>query len=259
VPEGRDLVRLIVASDLVQPVATHFVAACQDAIGKRQRFTVALAGGQTPRALYRRLSAAPTRDQVQWSRVEVFLGDERAVPPDHPDSNWRMIREELLDRVPIELEHRHRPAAEKEDTESAAYDYARVLSQRLPHTPDGAPILDLVLLGMGEDGHTASLFPGTQALETDDRWYVANWVAPLGVWRLTVTLPVLRAARQVWVMVTGERKAERLAQVLSRDGGSLPAGRLAAWDHVTWYADPAAARYTRVGSATSGAYAKQRG
>lgn len=258
-PPSASRTRLIVAPDLAGQLAADFLAACRAAVAARQRFTVALAGGQTPRTLYRRLSAAPARDQVPWAHVEAFLGDERAVPPDHPDSNWHMACQELLDRVPIRPELRHRPAGENPAVEAAADDYSQLLAQCLPSTPDGIPMLDLVLLGMGEDGHTASLFPGTRALEVEDRWYVANWVEPPGVWRLTITFPVLRVARQVWVLVSGEHKAERLAQVLATGGGTLPAGRLAAWDHVTWYADPSAARYTRMGSATIEAHAEQRG
>ncbi|HQK93700.1 MAG TPA: 6-phosphogluconolactonase [Armatimonadota bacterium] len=258
-PGGQDPIRLIVAPDCMDRVATDFAAACQAAVAHRQRFAVALAGGRTPRALYGRLSSAPFRDQVPWSHIEVFLGDERAVPPDHLESNWRMVCEALLARVPIPPGNRHRPVAEHPDPRSAADQYSGLLAERLPHTPDGIPVLDLVLLGMGEDGHTASLFPGSTALETEDRWYVANWVEALGVWRLTVTFPVLRAARQVWVLVMGEHKAKQLARVLSGGGESLPIGRLVAWNHVTWYADPSAARDTRLGSATTGAHAKQRG
>lgn len=256
VPGGRDQIRLIVAPDPIDRVAIDFVAECRAAVAHRQRFAVALAGGQTPRALYGRLSNTPIRDQVPWPSVEVFLGDERAVPPDHPESNWRMAYEELLGRVPIPPGNLHRPVGEHPDAGSAADGYSRVLASRLPHAPNGVPVFDLVLLGMGEDGHTASLFPGTAALDVENRWCVANWVEALGVWRLTVTFPVLRAARQVWVLVTGENKAEQLAQVLSGGGESLPIGRLVYWDHVTWYADLSAARYTRLGSAATGAHVK---
>lgn len=255
-PGGREQIRLIVAPDPTHQVAIDFVAACQAAVAHRRRFAIALAGGQTPRALYDRLSAAPIRDQVPWPSIEVFLGDERAVPPDHPESNWRMVSETLLARVPIPPGNLHRPVGEHPDLDSAAHQYSRVLAERLPHTADGVPALDLVLLGMGEDGHTASLFPGTAALEVENRWYVASWVEALGVWRLTVTFPVLQAARQVWVLVIGENKSKQLARVLSGGSESLPIGRLVAWDHVTWYADPSAARYTRLGSAATGAHAR---
>ncbi len=195
-------------------------------------FRVALAGGSTPAACYR-LLANERRADVDWARVEIFFGDERCVPPDHADSNYGMARRALFDHVPIPPTQLHRMRGEDEPR-SAAKAYEDILRQTLGTEP-----LDLVLLGMGPDGHTASLFPGTTALDETQAWVVANRVPQLGVDRLTLTFPMLSAARAVMVNVTGAEKAARLAEVLH--GGNLPINHVRPAAGCLWLIDEAAA------------------
>jgi 6-phosphogluconolactonase len=171
-------------------------------------FTVALAGGSTPKKLYELLVSAPYVERVRWKDVEFFFGDERSVPPDHPDSNYGMAKRALLDHVPSKA---HRMAAEQDDVRT----YARVLSERITERRDGIPVFDLVLLGMGDDGHTASLFPGTAALGEHTRWVVMNDVPQLKTRRMTLTYPILNAAARVWVLIAGESKTARVAECIA--------------------------------------------
>lgn len=174
----------------------------------RARFTIALSGGSTPKRLYETLAAAPFRDEVQWDRLELFFGDERAVPSDHPDSNYGMVRRALLDHVAVAA---HRMDAQSGDAEG----YERLLAERIPEKADGVPVFDLVLLGMGPDGHTASLFPGTAALEERRRFVVMNDVPQAKTRRMTLTYPVFDAARRVWVLAPGADKHAIVARCLA--------------------------------------------
>jgi 6-phosphogluconolactonase len=170
-----------------------------------------LAGGSTPKATYEVL-ARDYAGKLDWSRVHVFFGDERTVPPDHEDSNYRMAHEALLSRVPAGSVHRMR--GELPPGEAAAA-YEEELREFFG--PDGVPAFDLILLGLGGDGHTASLFPETSALDVTDRWVVANPVLKLETTRLTLTLPVINAARAVTFLVAGEGKAGALKEILEGD------------------------------------------
>jgi 6-phosphogluconolactonase len=194
------------AETLAGAVAAAFAVLTERPAGAP--FTVALAGGSTPKRLYELLAAPPFRDRVRWTSVECFFGDERTVPPDHPDSNYGMARRALLDHVPCTS---HRMAAERDDAEG----YARLLGERIAKRRDGVPVLDLVLLGMGDDGHTASLFPGTAALAERERWVVMNDVPQLHTRRMTLTYPVLNAAERVWMLIAGAGKRARVAECLS--------------------------------------------
>jgi len=171
-------------------------------------FTVALAGGSTPKRLYELLAGEPYVTRVRWAAVEFFFGDERAVPPEHPDSNYGMARRALLDHVPSVA---HRMVAEGDDVRG----YARLLSERIAERRDGVPVLDLVLLGMGEDGHTASLFPGTAALAEHTRWVVMNDVPQLQTRRMTLTYPMLNAAERVWILIAGAGKRAMVTECLT--------------------------------------------
>jgi 6-phosphogluconolactonase len=180
---------------------------------------VALSGGGTPRGLHTLLAdpAEPFRAAVPWDRLHVFWGDERPVPPDHPDSNYRMAHDTLLRHVPVPPEHVHRIVAEDPDHARAAARYAETLARVFAahgRLESGWPRFDLVLLGMGGDGHTASLFPGGDALREATRPVVAAWVAKLGTHRITLTPPVLNGADAVMLLVTGSDKAAALAAVL---------------------------------------------
>jgi 6-phosphogluconolactonase len=208
---------LVVAEDpdrLLDRAADRVRADAGAALAARGRFALALAGGATPRALYRRLVRG-----VDWARSELWFGDERAVPPDDPQSNYRMARESLLDPAGIPAARVRRWQAEAPDLDAAAHDYEAAL-----RAAGGPPWLDLALLGVGPDGHTASLFPGTSALDEEARLAVAVDVPTLGR-RLTLTLPALAGARALMFLVTGAAKAEALAAVLA-PGSELPAARV---------------------------------
>jgi 6-phosphogluconolactonase len=206
---------------------------------------VALSGGSTPRRLYELLAGAPYARQIPWGNVHLFQVDERCVPPDHPDSNYRMVRERLLDRVPLPEANFHRMAAEEADLAGVACQYAEELAQVLHPEPGEVARLDLVCLGMGADGHTASLFPGSPALEEETAWVRANPAEKLGTWRITLTPPVLNAAAQVVFLVSGAEKAETLWRVLKGplQPKLLPAqGVRPVSGRVSWYVDQAAAK-----------------
>lgn len=202
------------AAEVAREGARRFVDWAWQSIAQDGQFHVALSGGSTPRELYRLLATREFRSQVDWPRVHLFWGDERAVPPDHPDSNYGMVRREMLLRVPIPPVNVHRMEAEQTNIGRAAHDYEAVLRRWLPLDGRGFPIFHLVLLGMGPDGHTASLFPGSRLLRETSRWVSTPTVAKLGMRRMTLTLPVLDAARRVLFLVTGAGKAGTLREVL---------------------------------------------
>lgn len=210
-------------------------------IRERGRFTVALSGGNTPRRVYEMLTDERLSPHIDWPNVHVFFGDERTVPPDHPDSNYRMAYETLLARVPVPPENIHRI----EGVGSASANASLYESEMRGLFGDVEwPRLDHVLLGMGDDGHTASLFPGTQALGEKRLWVAPNWVEKLGAWRVTLTAPVINAARHVTFLVTGAGKAARLREVLKgeRDPLRLPAQLIRPSDGtLEWFVDREAA------------------
>jgi 6-phosphogluconolactonase len=201
-------------NEVSQRAAELFAQLAGEAISSSGRFAVALSGGSTPKALYALLASDSFRTRLPWSKVHLFWGDERCVPPDHHDSNYRMTRESLLDRVPIPQENIHRLPAEQEDHERAAKDYEEALEAFFKLGAGRLPCFDLILLGLGEDGHTASLFPGTTALGVTDRLVVANYVEKLRAHRLTLTVPVINKAANVVFLISGESKASVLREVL---------------------------------------------
>ncbi len=206
-------------------------------------FCAALSGGLTPRLLYQILAGRALLGRIEWENVQLFQVDERCVPPDHPDSNYRMIREALLDSGEIPPANFHRMQAEEADLEKAARDYAAELARVLEPQDGLRPRLDIVFLGMGPDGHTASLFPGTAALEEQRLWVCPNRVERLGMSRLTMTLPLLNASAHVIFLVAGADKAETLVKVLEGPPGELPAQRIRPVDgSVSWFLDEASAR-----------------
>lgn len=230
---------------LSEAAAQEFLCCAEQAIEARGRFTIALSGGSTPKRLYHLLATKPYRDRVDWGRVEIFWGDERCVPPDHSDSNYRMAREAMLAHLPIPDDHIHRMEGERPDLDAAARDYQAIIARVFGVEANAEPpAFDLVLLGMGPDGHTASLFPGTQALNERKAWVVANPVPQLHTTRLTLTLPILNRAREVLFLVAGADKAERWAEVLGPSYDSaphLPAQLIRPTGTLKWFADFAAA------------------
>lgn len=233
------------ADSVSHAAAEDFVELAGEAVRDRGRFSVALAGGSTPRRLYQLLAEPPYREGVRWERVHFFWGDERAVPPDHPDSNYGMAAAALLGNLRLSPKAIHRIRAEEPDREKVAHDYQNEIGRVLGAAPDGPPpMFDLVLLGMGADGHTASLFPYTKALWERGRWVVSHFVPKLNADRFTLTPPILNRAREIRILVTGVDKAPILRAVLQgpRDPEALPvqlvqpeAGRL------IWLVDKAAA------------------
>ena len=198
---------------LSQAAAEEFVNQATGTVRANGRFTVALSGGSTPKSLFS-LLATTFRDQLPWDKMFFFWGDERHVPPDHPESNYRMAYEALLSRAPVSAENVFRVSAENPDAKQAAADYEYTLRKFFQLSPGTFPRFDLILLGMGPDGHTASLFPGTSALQENSRLVVANWVEKFKADRITLTLPVLNNAGVVTFLVGGADKAETVREVL---------------------------------------------
>jgi 6-phosphogluconolactonase len=233
---NRELVICRDAADLNKRAAEEFIRLSGRAVQCAARFTVALSGGLTPRGLYELLASDSYKERIPWSKVHFFWGDERCVAPDHPDSNYRMAREALLARISIPVENIHRMAGEKEPA-AAARDYENEL-KKFFHLADGAlPRFDLILLGLGEEGHTASLFPGSAALAESKRMVAAHYVEKLKAHRLTLTLPVLNHGAEVVFLVAGSNKAEIVKEVLAGGGvpPELPAARVRPFNgHLAW-------------------------
>ncbi len=201
-------------SEVARAAARLFVDYAWQSIARDGQFMVALSGGSTPRLMFRTLASDEFRGQVDWAKVHVFWGDERAVPPADPESNYGMARRELLIRVPIPQANVHRMEAEKPNIGRAAHEYEEVLRQHLERDDRGFPRFHLIFLGLGKDGHTASLFPGTRVTRQTSRWVSTPMVAKLNMQRMTLTLPVLDAAAHVVFLVVGPDKAEILREVL---------------------------------------------
>lgn len=221
--------------------AAEFMAAqAAEALAARGRWIIALAGGGTPRPIYSRLAEAGYSQRIDWPRVHVFFGDERCVPPDDSRSNYRMAREALLDSVPLPQENVYRVAGEA-DPALAALAYEQEI-QRLFRSA-ALPAFDLICLGLGDNGHTASLFPGTASLREQTRWIVPQYVEVMHSWRVTMTAPLINAARHVAFFVEGAGKAEMLQRVLHGpfDPDVLPAQMIQPADgQLHWLVDAAA-------------------
>ena len=200
------------AEEVARAGAEQFVTLANDAVADHDGFTVALAGGNTPRRMYQLLAEDRFASRVDWKTVHVFFGDERCVPHNHPESNYRMVYESLISQVAIPASNVHQIAIEADPFLSAK----RYESELRALFPDlEAPGFDLVLLGLGDDGHTASLFPETSALNAQEEWVVANWVEKLKAYRITLTAPAINGAANVTFLVVGAGKAPAVAEVLS--------------------------------------------
>lgn len=233
------------AAETCRAAADRVAAIAAEAIGERGRCFIALAGGTTPIPMYRALSESDRRQQVDWNRCEFFWTDERPVPPGDIESNFRMTNEALLRPLAIPEERIHRMKAESFDKDAAAEDYQEELARAFGVQPYGEPPrFDVVLLGVGDDGHTASLFPATPALLETRRWIVANPVRKLESVRLTMTPMLINRARHIIFLATGERKAAVIAEVLEGpiDTQRLPAQIIRpAEGQVEWFLDQSAA------------------
>ena len=229
------------AGALYATAAEAFARRAREAIAVRGRFHVAMAGGGTPRPVYQRLAQPPFRDTLNWSRIEIWFGDERCVPPDSERSNYHMVEQALLQHIEIPADNVHRMRGEM-PPEDAAIAYVGEL--RGAFGDGGPPRLDLILLGVGGDGHTASLFPDTPALLERERWVRGQLVKTQQEWRLTLTYPVLNAAATLWVLAHGADKADIVARVLEgpRLPSDLPIQAVAPKDgEIEWWLDQASA------------------
>ena len=223
--------------------AGRFAELAEAAASKGRTVSVAFSGGETPRKLFVILASAEYAGRIPWKRVQLFQVDERCVPPDDAQSNYRMAREGLLSRVPEAAAQFHRIMAERPDRDSVARDYEDELKRVLAPSAGQFPRFDLILLGMGEDGHTASLFPGSAALQETKRGVAPNFSPSLKSWRITLTFPVLNAAAEAIFLVAGAEKAERLKEVFEGPAGRYPAQRIQPMSgELWWYIDEGASR-----------------
>jgi 6-phosphogluconolactonase len=248
VSSSTEIRTLTTPQELFAAAAEEVVRATTEAVAQRGRFTIALSGGSTPKSLFN-LLATNARTTLPWDRMFFFWGDERHVPPTDPDSNYRMAEETMLSKVPVPAGNVFRMPAENPDAAAAAEAYEKTLQKFFAldlseKTPGKFPRFDLILLGMGPDGHTASLFPGTAALQEKSRLVVANWVDKMKTHRLTLTLPVLNAAACLAFLVSGTDKAPALHAVLESDapGEQYPSKLVHPRDgKLIWLIDRAAA------------------
>ena len=207
---------LTTPQELFEVAAEEVVRAATEAVAQRGRFTIALSGGSTPKNLFN-LLATNARTVFPWDRTYFFWSDERHVPPTDPESNYRMAEEIMLSKIPVNAGNVFRIAAENPDAAAVAEAYEQTLRKFFQLQPGQVPVFDLILLGMGPDGHTASLFPNTVGLQEKTRLVIANWVDKLKANRLTMTLPVLNSAREVAFLASGTDKAQVLRTVLEED------------------------------------------
>jgi 6-phosphogluconolactonase len=227
------------SQELFSAAAAEFAAQASAAVRAGGRFTVALSGGSTPRSLYALLA---TRPGIPWDKICFFWGDERHVPPDHPDSNYGMANEAMLSKVPVRSENIFRIRGEDGDADAAARQYEQTLRDFFHLSPGEFPRFDLVLLGLGPDGHTASLFPGTAALQENQRLVVANWVEKFKTFRITFTFPVINTAACVLFLAGGRDKTATLRDVLENPSANLPSqGVHPSNGRLIWMVDEAAA------------------
>jgi 6-phosphogluconolactonase len=244
-PMLQRLVQLFPTCAEIASHASHEVARIAgEAVSARGVFSIALAGGSTPKMLYALLAEHPTlRNSLPWDKIEVFFGDERHVGPGHADSNFQMATDAMLSKVPLEARQIHRIKGEYSDTAQAAAEYEDEIRRAFALEAGEFPRFDLILLGMGNEGHTLSLFPGTKALHDTQRVVTRNWVGKLYTERITLTAPAANAARNVMFMVTGSDKACALKAVLEgpHEPEQLPAQMIQPeMGALSWLVDSAA-------------------
>ncbi|MCO8122364.1 6-phosphogluconolactonase [Stieleria sp. TO1_6] len=217
---------------LQQTVTDSFCELVQRVVAENDVFRVSLSGGSTPRCVYEMLSQ---RD-LPWDKIHWFWGDERNVPQDHDESNFRMVNTALLSKVPVPAENIHGVPVDVESPEQTALRYETTLRE---HFTGERPVWDLVLLGMGDDAHTASLFPETKALDEQQRWFVENWVPKFDAYRYTMTYPAIASGSNIWFIITGQAKQQALKQVLfgNSDPAQYPSQRI---QPTRWFVDAAA-------------------
>jgi 6-phosphogluconolactonase len=247
-PDKAEIQVLSNLEELTRRAAVEFVSQAEEAVRARGFFTVALSGGSTPKGLYSLLADGNEgfRARVAWDKIHFFWGDERHVPPDHPESNYRMAYEALLSKVPVPPDNVHRIKAENPNAAEAARDYEEVLREFFNLGTGQKPRFDLVLLGMGPEGHTASLFPGSEVIHEKSRLVAATWVEKFKTYRITLTPPVLNNAICIMFLVCGEEKAETLKSVLQGEyrPDQFPAQAIHPVNgRLVWLVDREAARF----------------
>jgi 6-phosphogluconolactonase len=244
VTSSLEIRTLTTPQDLFAAAAEEVIHAANQAVAARGRFTIALSGGSTPRGLFT-LLAANARSVLPWDKMFFFWGDERHVPPDDPESNYRMANESLLAKIPVAAANVFRIPAENPDAAAAALAYEQTLQKFFQLQPGEFPRFDLILLGIGPDGHTASLFPESAGLNEKSRLVIANWVEKFKTNRITFTYPVLNAARSIAFLVSGTDKAPALHAILEDEtapGERYPAKLVHPTDgKLIWFLDKAAA------------------
>lgn len=239
---GGEIRILTTPQELFAAAAEEVVHAANQAVAERGRFTIALSGGSTPKNLFN-LLATNAKTTLPWDRAFFFWSDERHVGPTDPESNYRMADEAMLSKIPVPAGNVFRFAAENPDADAVAQQYEQTI-RKFFQMETGVPQFDLILLGMGPDGHTASLFPGTAALHEKAKLVAANWVEKLKTHRLTFTLPLINAAREVAFLVSGVDKASVLKTVLEENspGEQYPSKLIyPARGKLIWFVDRAAA------------------
>jgi len=247
-PSTRTIQIAPTPADLFQAAAEEFIRIGNEAIATRNGFTVALSGGSTPKSLYSLLAAKHAT--FDWPHTYLFFGDERHVPPDHSDSNYRMVNESLLSKIQIPAENLFRVKAENPDAAAAAAQYDAQLRTFFRLKPEELPRFDLILLGIGPDGHTASLFPDSEGLKEQSRLVIANWVDKFKTYRISFTFPVLNNAAEVMFLASGPDKAGMVRQVLEgKSSPPYPAQQVQPENgKLLWMLDQAAAKHLPSGA-----------
>ncbi|MFV2057677.1 MAG: 6-phosphogluconolactonase [Thiohalomonadales bacterium] len=229
--------------DLCTFAADYWLRCYSEAVASGRKFSIALSGGGTPKSLYQLMASKKYSEQIDWRKVDVFFGDERCVPLDHVDSNYLMATTALLGNIDIPVTNIHSVPFFQGEQARSADSYQHEIRQHLFHDENNIPQFDLVLLGMGDDGHTASLFPGTTILEEQKRWVSEVYVQRLDSWRISLTYPVINNTRHIMVLVAGAAKSEKIAEILLETGVSekYPIQGVAGRGDMLWLMDKAAA------------------
>ena len=228
---------------LNQHVADWIKSVSSLAIKDHGKFHIALAGGNTPRALYELLSSDAYAGDVDWQHVNFYFSDERAVPLDHEQSNFRMAHEAMLDKLSIPATNIFPLIPDLDNLENSAQHYEKILRRELPQSSDDLPVFDLILLGMGADGHTASLFPDTDILANETDLVSKVYVEKLKTWRVSFTLPLINNAAHIAILVAGDDKAGKLKQIFVDQAGDSPVEKISPRGELRWYLDSTAAKY----------------
>jgi len=219
-------------------VVTYFIEKCNEVVKKKNCFSVVLSGGKTPEPIYRLLTSKKYKDQIPWKKIHFFFGDERTVDIDHPDSNYRMAKDSLFDKIEIPSENLHQMYTGSKDLYFECQVYESQLDRILPKNDHGVPIFDFIFLGLGEDGHTSSLFPDSTALDEVDRWVAPVYVEKLKSWRITVTFQIINNSSNIVFVVVGKNKANIVKDIfLNGHHGKYPAESVTSKNTIYWFVD----------------------